>query len=210
MREVIRRRQPSLTVILENVHDQHNIGAVLRTCDSVGIMEIFILQSHPDYEASNVTLGKRTSAGARKWVDVRLFNDTKKCFDAVREKYNHVFATHLGKDSKSLYDLDLAAPVALLFGNEQHGVSEEALRLCDGNFIIPQMGFVQSLNISVAAAVSLYEAMRQRKLKGMYDENPPLSKEQQVTLFEDFHERHKNKVNNKYIFPEDATPSNSV
>lgn len=202
-KDVISKRQPNITVILENVHDQHNIGAVMRTCDSIGIMEIFVLQSDPKYRASNITLGKRTSAGTRKWVDVHFYNDLEQCFSHVRRKYNHIFATHLDTDSKSLYDLDLASSVALLFGNEAYGVSKEALKKCDGNFIVPQMGFVQSLNISVACAVSLYEAYRQREVKGMYAENAPLNQAEQEALFENYLERHKAQVNNQTIWSSD-------
>lgn len=207
-KDVVSKRQPSITVILENVHDQHNIGAVMRTCDSIGIMEIFVLQSNPKYSASNITLGKRTSAGTRKWVDVHFYTNLEQCFAHVRSKYEHIYATHLDTDSKSLYDLDLASSVALLFGNEAFGVSEEALKNCDGNFIIPQMGFVQSLNISVACAVSLYEAYRQRDVKGMYDKNAPLEQAQQEALYEDYLERHKAQVNNQTVFSSDQ-PVNS-
>ncbi len=198
-KEVIRKRQPHLTVILENVHDQHNIGAVLRTCDSVGIMEIFILQSKKDFNVTNVTLGQRTSAGARKWVDVHLYNNTEACFKHIRKKYDKVFATHLDADAVSLHKLDLTESVALLFGNEHDGVSEEALKQCDGNFIIPQAGFVQSLNISVACAVTLYEAYRQRNTKGFYTKNPPLTQQQQQELFLDYKNRHDNRIKNKHI-----------
>lgn len=199
-KKVISRRQTSITVVLENVHDQHNIGAVMRTCDSIGIMEIFVLQSNPLYHASNITLGKRTSAGARKWVDVHFYTDPEKCFKHIRRKYDKVYATHLDAEAKDVYDLDLTESVALLFGNEQEGVSTEALAHCDGNFIIPQMGFVQSLNISVACAVTLYEAYRQRAEKGFYAENAPLDTEQQEALFKDYEERHKAKVNNQTIW----------
>ena len=94
--------------------------------------------------------------------------------EAVRKKCDKIFATHLGVESHSLYELDLTQPVALVFGNEHTGVTDECLGLCDGNFIIPQMGMVQSLNISVACAITLYEALRQRNLAGFYDGNPRL------------------------------------
>lgn len=199
-KEVIHRRQPNITVILENVHDQHNIGAVLRTCDSIGIMEVYVLQSRDDFKVSNITLGKRTSAGARKWVDVHLYNDLEKCFQHIRSKYDKIYATHLDADAKNLHDLNLSESVALLFGNERDGVSKEALAHCDGNFIIPQMGFIKSLNISVACAVTLYEAFRQRDVKGMYTDNPALNPEQQAALFEDYKIRHEEQVKNKKIW----------
>jgi tRNA (guanosine-2'-O-)-methyltransferase len=198
-KKVVARRQPDLTVILENVHDQHNIGAVMRTCDSVGIFEIFVLQTHPELQFSNLTLGKRTSAGTRKWVDVRYFTDRQKCFQTLRKKYYHVFATHLDAEAKSLHDLDLTAPTALLFGNEHDGVTPETLALCDGNFIIPQVGMVQSLNISVACAVSLYEAYRQRNEKGMYEDQTNMDEHQQEQLLKLYLDRHDTKARMKFI-----------
>ena len=169
--EVASRRQTDLTIVLENVHDPHNIGAVLRTCDSVGIMEIFVLHNEPGTASDKLSIGKRTSSGARKWVDVRYFSDTEACMREVRKKYQRVLGTHLSEQAVSLYDLDLSIPVALVFGNEHDGISDNLLPHLDGNFIIPQMGMVQSLNISVACAVTLYETFRQRELKGLYAMN---------------------------------------
>ncbi|MEM8528285.1 MAG: RNA methyltransferase [Bacteroidota bacterium] len=188
---VAKRRQSNLTVILENVHDQHNIGAVLRSCDSVGIPEIYILQSDPNLQKTRLALGKKTSAGSRKWVDAHYYTDTEKCFQKVRERYDFIYSTHLATDSKSLYELNLTTSVALLFGNEKSGLSEAALAHSDGNFIIPQVGMASSLNISVACAISVYEAFRQRKLKGFYDENLVQTEGEQQTMFENYVERHK-------------------
>jgi len=188
---VAKRRQTNLTVVLENVHDQHNIGAVLRSCDSVGISEIYILQSDPNLQKTKLALGKRTSAGSRKWVDVHYYTSTKKCFQKVRERYQFIYSTYLTTDSKSLYELNLTSSVALLFGNEKSGLTEETLANSDGNFIIPQVGMASSLNISVACAISVYEAFRKRKLAGFYDENSLLSEEEQQVIFENYVERHK-------------------
>lgn len=170
-------RQEDLTLILENIYDPHNLGAVLRTCDSVGISEVYALYTIESAEIIEKISGHKSSSGAKKWVDVHVFDDPKKCFETVREKYNLIYGTHLGTDSVGLYDLDLSQSMALVFGNEHRGMSDEALSLVDGNFIIPQSGLTKSLNISVACAVSLYEAKRQRLSKGKYgkpfDENNP-------------------------------------
>ena len=198
-RNVVRQRQSNLTVILENVHDHHNIGAVLRTCDSVGIKEVFVLYTEPQLDQEHLTLGARASSGARKWIDVNFYTKHQPCFEHVRKNYDLIFATHLDQDAKSLYDLDLTKSVALLFGNEHDGVSQEALKYCDGNFIIPQAGMVQSLNISVACAVSIYEAKRQRIKKGYYDTNPTLSPEEQESLFKNYARRHELKIKNKTV-----------
>ncbi|NJN78657.1 MAG: RNA methyltransferase [Saprospiraceae bacterium] len=198
-KEVIKCRQPNLTVILENVHDPHNISAVLRTCDSVGITDVYVLYTkvHKD----RLEMGKRSSSGARKWINVHLYNNVDDCMRAVKAKYDKIYATHLSEDAVDLYKLDLTESVALLFGNEHSGVSEEALKYCDGNFLIPQFGMVKSLNISVACAVSLYEGLRQRKEKGFYDDNPVLNETEQAAMFEDYESRHLRWVDvfDKYI-----------
>lgn len=186
----VARRQFDLTVILENVHDMHNIGAVLRSCDSVGIHEIFVLYNEPQLQKEFLELGKRTTAGTRKWIDVHYYTDSDACFQVVRERYDHIYATHLGRTASDLYQIDLTQRVALLFGNERDGVSEEAMTFADGNFIIPQVGMAESLNISVACAVSLYEAYRQRFLQGAYQPKD-LSEPRRKALLEKYIERHE-------------------
>ncbi|MEL6864375.1 MAG: RNA methyltransferase [Bacteroidota bacterium] len=197
LKTVAYRRQFNMTVILENVHDKHNIGAVMRSCDAVGIREIFVLYTEPDLQEENLVLGKRTSAGTRKWVNVHYYRDAEACFGHVRRHYQQIWSTHLGSDSVMLHDMDLSASIALLFGNEKDGVSQTALAYTDGNFVIPQMGMVRSLNISVACAVSLYEAYRQRQLKGMYEDNPTASLEQKEQLYQQYVDIHEAKRNGR-------------
>jgi len=167
-------RQEGLTLILENVHDPHNLMAVLRTCDSIGVHEIFALYTVESVDKLKKIPGHRSSSGAKKWVHIHYFEDTEDCFEAVRAKYDKVYGTHLGESAVNLYDLDLSQSVALMFGNERRGISDESLALLDGNLVIPQVGLTQSLNISVACAVTLYEAKRQRLAKGMYAEEGEL------------------------------------
>lgn len=184
IRSVIRQSQPDLTVVLENIFDPLNISAVLRSCDAVGIREVFVVYTRQYLDKRGLILGKRTSGGTFKWIDVYVFEDLEECFRRVRERYGRILATRLGENSSSLYELDLTEPTALLFGNEDEGISAEALALADGNFLIPQVGFAESLNISVACAVSLFEARRQRAAKGHYDEHPKLTPAEQEQLFQ--------------------------
>lgn len=174
----------SMTVILENVHDRHNIGAVMRTCDAVGIQEIYILNTEKHLQEKALEDVKSTSTGVRKWLDVHYYEDLDLCMEAVRKKYNKILGTHLDSDSKDLHVLDLTQNVAFLFGNEHDGISEGALKYCDGNFIIPQFGLVGSLNISVACAVTLYEACRQRKVAGLYDADLSSQSKEKQKLYE--------------------------
>ncbi|WP_430897258.1 MULTISPECIES: TrmH family RNA methyltransferase [unclassified Paraflavitalea] len=164
---VLNKRQPDLTVVLENVFDPHNISAVMRTCDAVGIQEIYVITNKVPRHKK---WGTRSSSSAAKWLTVHQFSDIKECVDVLRSKYAKIYTTHLSTDAKSLHELNLTESVALVFGNEHAGVSEEMLALADGNFIIPQVGIIQSLNISVACAVTIYEAMRQKSVAGHYNQ----------------------------------------
>lgn len=192
---VVANRQPNLTVVLENVHDTHNIAAVLRTCDSVGVNEIYVLNTDPRLQNEKLYISKLVSSGANKWVDIHYYLDAEKCYLAVKNKFDKLYTTHLEGDPKDLYELDLSASVALIFGNEKDGVSDTALQYSDGNFLIPQVGFVQSLNISVACAVTLYEAYRQRKAKGFYDENLQMTDVAQKELLKEFSSRQLSREN---------------
>lgn len=163
---VLEKRQPDLTVVLENVFDPHNISAVMRTCDAVGIQEVYILTTKiPRHEK----WGARSSSSAAKWLTVHQFDNAEECFALLRRKYTKILTTHLSSDAVNLYDVNMTEPIALVFGNEHSGVSDEIRALADGNFIIPQVGIIQSLNISVACAVTLYEACRQKTLAGHYN-----------------------------------------
>lgn len=199
LREVAYRRQKNFTVVLENVHDPHNISAVMRSCEAVGISDLYILYTEEGLQEEYLTLGKKTSAGSRKWLNVHYYTQLKNCFTAVRENYDFIYATHMAKDAVALHDLDLTASVALLFGNEHDGVSEEALSYVDGNFLIPQMGMVQSLNISVACAVSVYEGLRQRQEAGFYGEHNPTPANEQEIIFQDYLQRHEQKLKGKKV-----------
>ncbi|SFE11995.1 tRNA (guanosine-2'-O-)-methyltransferase [Chitinophaga sp. CF118] len=164
---VLNKRQAGLTVVLENVQDPHNISAVMRTCDAVGIQEIYVLNNKiPRHKK----WGAKSSSSAAKWLTIHQFSEVDECITALRQKYDKIFTTHLAADSVGLYDIDFTGSVALVFGNEHGGVSEEIRAQADGNFIIPQVGIIQSLNISVACAVSIYEALRQRTLAGHYNQ----------------------------------------
>lgn len=165
LNDVLDKRQPGLTVVLENVQDPHNISAVMRTCDAVGIQDIYILNTQiPKHKK----WGAKSSSSAAKWLSIHQFTDVKECFTELRKRFDKIYTTHLSSDAIGLHTIDFSQKVALVFGNEHGGVSEETIALSDGNFIIPQVGIIKSLNISVACAVSVYEAFRQKELAGHY------------------------------------------
>ncbi len=161
---VIRARQKSLRIVLENIHDPHNVSAIFRTCDAVGITKINLVYSIEKFPR----IGKKSSASAFKWIEKGNYKDIKSCFGDLHKEGFEIYASSISNDAVSLYELDLVKKIAIVFGNEHRGVSEEAADLSDKKFIIPMVGMVQSLNVSVAASVILYEAFRQRMQKGMY------------------------------------------
>jgi tRNA (guanosine-2'-O-)-methyltransferase len=165
---VLHHRQPDLTVVMENVFDPHNISAVMRTCDAVGIQDVYILNNRiPPHRK----WGHRSSSTAANWLTIHQFTDADAGFAEGKKKYSKIYTTYLSEGSPDLFELDLTQSVALVFGNETFGVSKDILRFSDGNFQIPQAGMIRSLNISVACAVTLYEAYRQKVHKGHYSES---------------------------------------
>lgn len=164
---VLKRRQPDLVVVLENVFDPHNASAVLRSCDAVGVLEVHLVYTVE--EAPEKIFARTTSSGTAKWMDIVRHDSIESCYAALRERNLTILATALQTGSKRHYEHDLAAPVALVFGNEQRGASDDAIAGADGTIYIPMLGVVESLNISVACAVTLYEALRQRQAAGLYD-----------------------------------------
>ena len=183
IRKVLARRQPDLTVVLENVHDPHNVSAILRSCDGVGV-----LRAHAVYSIEAPPPGafaRQTSASAAKWVEVERHSSLAECYRTLREEGFSILVTSIGPDSRSLYDWDLRQPIALVLGNEMRGVSSDARNKADGVIQIPMAGMVQSLNVSVACAVCLYEAFRQRTAAGDY-EYPKLDSDRLRALEEDW------------------------
>lgn len=165
--QVVNSRQFSLTVVMENIHDPHNVSAIFRTCDAVGIPKVNLIYNQETFPR----IGKKSSASAFKWVKKEKYKSVEECYKHLRDDGYKIFASSLTDHSKNLYELDLTQKVAIVVGNEHRGVSDSAANLADEVFLIPQFGMVQSLNVSVATAVILYEAMRQRIKKGMYSKS---------------------------------------
>jgi tRNA (guanosine-2'-O-)-methyltransferase len=177
--KVLSCRQSDLAIVMENVHDPHNISAVMRTCDAVGIQDIYVINS---IMPKHSYFGPKSSSSAAKWLTVHQFSSLEECLPVLRARFKKIYTTHLSGDAVSLYEVDFTKEsIALVFGNEHDGVSEEMRRLADGNIIIPQVGMIQSLNISVACAISIYEAYRQKKNAGHYDQ-PGLTEERMAEI----------------------------
>jgi tRNA (guanosine-2'-O-)-methyltransferase len=154
-------RTRTLTVVLEAFCDPQNVNAVLRTCEAFGVQEVHVVEG----EMKPYDRNKKISQNADKWLDVVRWKDTAECLAHLQARGFAVYATWLGEGSCGLADLSFAGPVALVFGNENRGVSPEALAVADRRYAIPMRGLVQSLNVSVAAAVSLSRAVERREVE---------------------------------------------
>jgi len=169
---VASKRQKSIKVILENIHDPHNVSAIFRTCDAVGVREVSLIYNEEKFPK----IGKKSSASAYKWVEKERYKTVKECYDNLHKSDYKIYAASLNAE-KNFYELNLTKKCAIVLGNEHRGLSKEAENLADEKFTIPMQGMVQSLNVSVAAAVILFEAMRQRMANGMYEKSEYSKKE---------------------------------
>ncbi len=166
LRRIARQRQSGLTVIIEDVFDPHNLGAITRSCDAFGIQEInIIFDTHPEFDPKEV--GKNSSTATNKWLNYRVHHGSEKALRTLKEEGWHIVATALDPNAESIFEADLSQPrLALLLGNEKDGLSATALRAADRLVTIPMRGIAQSMNVSVTAALFLYEVTRQRRQQG--------------------------------------------
>lgn len=167
IRAVISKRQPSLKIILENIHDPHNVSAIFRTCDAAGIPKVSLLYNIEPFPK----IGKKSSASAFKWIEREKFKSVEECFKQLRSERYKIYVSSISENAIDLYKIDFTERSAIVMGNEHRGVSKEAEELADEKFYIPMYGMVQSLNVSVSTAITIYEALRQRTAKGMYDKS---------------------------------------
>jgi tRNA (guanosine-2'-O-)-methyltransferase len=163
LKAVLDRRQPDLTVLAEDVHKSHNISAIVRTCDAVGVLELHAVSPGGEFPRHRMISG-----GSRKWLRTRVHADVGTAIGALRAAGFRVAAAHLSADAIDYRRWDFTQPTALLLGSELVGVSPQAATLADAHVTVPMRGHVASLNVSVAAAILLYEAARQRETAGLY------------------------------------------
>lgn len=180
VRSVLDRRQPDLTVLLENVHKPHNFAAVLRTCDAVGVFEAHAVTP----EGAEPALNRAVTSGAGKWVRVRSWAELGPACDALGGRGFQLVAAHPAPGAVDFRGVDYTRPTALVLGQEKEGVTAEAMARADRLVVIPMLGMVPSLNVSVAAAVILFEAARQRAAAGFYDRSRLDPETYRTTLFE--------------------------
>ena len=162
LKRIAAQRQAGLTVIIEDVFDPHNLGAISRSCDAFGIQEIHVIfETLPAFDPKEV--GKNSSTATNKWLTYRIHHSTETALRALKGEGWQIVAAAIDPAAESIFEADLCAPrIALLFGNEKTGLSPTALALADRLVTIPMRGIAQSMNVSVSAALCLYEVTRQR------------------------------------------------
>ncbi len=173
------RKQPTLQIMLDNVHSSQNLSAIIRSCDAVGVLDIY----YSTKENETLRIHKTITQGAHRWTHRYRMNDAHKVAFLKEKKAQgfQVLVTHLEERAVSFRKIDYTKPTLLVIGNEKEGVSPEVIEMADEVIIIPMQGMVQSLNVSVATALILYEAQRQLENAGRYDE-PMLTEEKREEI----------------------------
>ena len=173
------RKQPSLQIMLDNVHSSQNLSAIIRSCDAVGVLDIY----YSTKENETLRIHKTITQGAHRWTRRYRMNDVDKVVFLKEKKAQgfQVVVTHLEERAVPFREIDYTKPTLLVMGNEKEGVSPEVIAMADEVIIIPMQGMVQSLNVSVATALILYEAQRQLENAGRYDE-PILSEKEREEI----------------------------
>lgn len=179
IRRALERRQPDLTVLMDGVHKSHNFSAMLRSCDATGVLDVHVVPPR-----SGVAVHHASSAGSRKWVRVHRHRSVDAAVAHLEERGFAILAAHPADDSVDFRTIDFTGPTAIMLGAELDGVSPEGLHRAHRRIVIPMTGMVHSLNVSVASAVILFEAMRQREAAGLYDESRLSREAFRRTLFE--------------------------
>ncbi len=186
---MLSRRQPDLRVVLEDVIIAHNASAVARTCEAVGVLNLHIISPEPEKIVFNEAITTR----AEKWLNIHFHHNTRECLGRLKEQGYKIAVTTLSGQTVPYHEIDYCQPIAIVFGNEAEGVSEEAISLADYHIRIPMVGMVQSLNLSVSVGIILYEAYRQRFEKGFYSSSR-LSQEEFEHLLKTWMSNPKNRT----------------
>lgn len=167
---VLKGRQKDLTLVLNNIHDAHNVSAILRSCDAFSVFQVHLLYNAQPFPA----LGHKCSASAKKWLEIKRYKKSEDLLQDFESQGLQTLTTGFSSKALPLHLWDLTLPTAIILGNEHSGVETEITSRVNGELYIPMQGMVQSLNVSVAAAIILYEAWRQRLKSGKLD-TPSLS-----------------------------------
>ncbi|GGO66211.1 tRNA (guanosine(18)-2'-O)-methyltransferase TrmH [Bowmanella pacifica] len=178
IRHMLGLRQPDLAVCLEKVHKPHNLAAMMRNCDATGVHHLHAIW------ATKHQIRRGTAVGSQNWLKLHSHKTTADALAHFKGQGMQVLVTHLSDKAVDFREVDYTKPTAILFGQERTGASDEAIAAADQEIIIPMLGMVQSLNVSVAGSLILYEAQRQRQQAGMFEQPRLDETECQRILFE--------------------------
>lgn len=181
---VLAQRQKDLTLVMDNIWDPHNVSAVLRSCDAFGVADVHLYYTTSKWP----DLGKKSSASAKKWIRRTRHIDAASMIQEVRQGGGQVLRTGFSESARPVMDFDFTRPTAIILSNEHNGTAPEIAELVPDEIYIPMHGMVQSFNVSVAAAIILYEASTQRQRAGMYD-RPSFSEEEMGQLKAEWYQR---------------------
>jgi len=179
LKSVLDRRQPDLTVLADEVHKSHNIAAILRTCDAVGVYQAHAISPHGAIRRHHMVSG-----GSRRWVDLVIHSSIDEALDTLRHDHWRLIAAHPTASAKDYRDVDYTQKTAIFLGAERDGLEPDLVAAADEIIAVPMEGLVASLNVSVATALILYEAQRQRRAAGLYETSRLPADEYATTLFE--------------------------
>ena len=178
LKNTLSKRQPDLRVLTDHVHKPHNIAAIVRTCDAMGIANLHMVWPHDHYGKHS-----KTASGSDRWVNVHTHQTSMEAIELQKKEGRKVIAAHFSERAIDFRTYDYTQPTTLLLGQELFGVTDESADACDEHVVIPMMGMVESFNVSVAAAIILSEAQSQRDKAGMFDELSMSDVEYNKTLF---------------------------
>jgi len=177
IKTVLSRRQRDVTLVMDNIWDPHNVSAILRSCDAFGLFRVHLYYTTEKWPE----LGKKSSASAKKWVERVCHDNAPSMLQGFAQAGVQVIRTGFSASAKPLYDFDFTKPTAVILSNEHRGAGPELIDQVAQELYIPMQGMVQSLNVSVAAAVILYEMFSQRRRAGLLD-SPAFSPEELAAL----------------------------
>lgn len=167
LRTVLENRVANVTVVLENLHKDHNMSAVLRTCESFGIQDVHVIPQPGKGEVFGTV-----TQGCHRWLTIHRHDDINSCFRSLRISGFRILAGVLGERSRPLDQVDWSGKVALVFSNELDGAGREVTEQVDGTFVIPMEGFSQSLNVSVAAGIVIHHVLGAKRQLGDLERIP--------------------------------------
>ncbi|KAG4119368.1 hypothetical protein ERO13_D11G075300v2 [Gossypium hirsutum] len=187
LKRVVRNRSYSVCLVVEGLCDFGNVSATFRSADALGLQSVHVVSCD---SSKRYRENRHVSMGAEKWLDIELWNSPKECFKVLKSRGYRIATTHVGMDAVSIYDMDWSRPTAIVVGNENRGISDEALELSDLHCSIPMKGMVDSFNVSVAAGIVMHHAVCDRTVRlGCHGD---LNEDESQILLAEFLLRHNN------------------